>query len=898
MIRIRRSRAPAPAHSIVAVACSLFLTILCLGSPAKAAWQISVNGIDVTGLAAPIEVAGTPCVNPSSVAANLGLSVKIDSETLRITDSMGVQWRCAAGDLSLSAPGRMLIMPAPCTLSRGQIYVPLQVLACLAGLSYEADPQRQIASIVSSPPPALAPPAEAPAPAPAPVAPPELGDAAVTAADVPDGWSPLDLAKTPAELAEPSGFIEYSGRLGSLRAPAAAPVVVAQGQDAPHPTQVVRLPEPAPLGTTAAAAPAPQTASAPPERVQQATAVTHTTIQRQVPALVAAGDFAPDGWGEISAPKTAAELAEMKPASGLLLSFNPVRSGRNLVPPRFDTLRLSLGVGYVQGYDMGTTVTGAGKFMGRNVNFNTLLTEGPQGIKPEFGEVEVTDAEQRHEIDGGMLPSDLWGDAAGLRYSMVGKSGNVSSFSLYSAEGESLGHPQVVSVRSEYWPLRSMHVTGELASDGSVVVHDNFRVGPLLLNTNADRLAETSEFDAGVFGSVPFFRLANLSGGLSQSGLPSNRSRYQTYAAQIPIAHAFAINVGNTSTRDNLTRGSENSVGLSLPFNGVTATTNFQWGTYGNQPYGATTPVINHNQSLSASLGLPVTNRARLNIQSSTRWQPGQGPITCENVNSYLRFGANTTLSVSSNIPQVSASDALRVTLNQILDPSRSVSLTYGSLSPYQNENVATGSMGFQVMFNQSLDVRTRGVGGTISGRVTNLLGRPLKDVRVYLGPYSIYTPEDGKYEFKDVPSGEYQLGVDDNSLPATYKSCCASQTIIVNDRTRIKSDFQLIPLGTVSGRVFNDRNGDGRYAEGEGVGGVVLKLGDQVTISDPDGKYGFYNVDPGKYELSASASAIPGNLVQADPNKTVDIRADQALTGVDIRLKFQDKPVVYQELQ
>jgi hypothetical protein len=46
-------------------------------------------------------------------------------------------------------------------------------------------------------------------------------------------------------------------------------------------------------------------------------------------------------------------------------------------------------------------------------------------------------------------------------------------------------------------------------------------------------------------------------------------------------------------------------------------------------------------------------------------------------------------------------------------------------------------------------------------------------------------------------------------------------------------------PMGTVSGIVFKDRNGDGKFAPGdEGVPGVKVKVGDKIALTDKDGRY------------------------------------------------------------
>jgi uncharacterized repeat protein (TIGR01451 family) len=66
---------------------------------------------------------------------------------------------------------------------------------------------------------------------------------------------------------------------------------------------------------------------------------------------------------------------------------------------------------------------------------------------------------------------------------------------------------------------------------------------------------------------------------------------------------------------------------------------------------------------------------------------------------------------------------------------------------------------------------------------------------------------------------------------------------------------------GTIIGRVFLDKNGDGFMQEGEkGLGGAVLYLENGArVITDKDGKYSIPYVDPGTHVLKVDTLSLPG---------------------------------------
>ncbi len=161
-------------------------------TPVHASWTVSVRGVDVTGIASPIERAGQPYVNCSALAMTLGLQVGGSASAYWIVDSNGSKWNCAEGSSELDSSGRTLPLPAPVFESDGEVYVPVSIIASLADLTLKIDTTAQTAS---------------------------LGvDTSSNATPSADGWTPISIPKSAQELAQlASSEAENSARTaGSL----------------------------------------------------------------------------------------------------------------------------------------------------------------------------------------------------------------------------------------------------------------------------------------------------------------------------------------------------------------------------------------------------------------------------------------------------------------------------------------------------------------------------------------------------------------------------------------------------------------------------------------------------------------------------------------------------------
>ena len=119
-------------------------------------------------------------------------------------------------------------------------------------------------------------------------------------------------------------------------------------------------------------------------------------------------------------------------------------------------------------------------------------------------------------------------------------------------------------------------------------------------------------------------------------------------------------------------------------------------------------------------------------------------------------------------------------------------------------------------------------------------------------------TNEDGSYTFEEVEPGDYTVvvGADPNGGDLTT-SGNVNITITPGNNTEVDFGFDT-PAGTVTGIVFNDKNGNGIQDPGEeGLPGISVSIIDSntgqviaTTITDENGNYTFDNVPTGEYNV------------------------------------------------
>jgi hypothetical protein len=224
--------------------------------------------------------------------------------------------------------------------------------------------------------------------------------------------------------------------------------------------------------------------------------------------------------------------------------------------------------------------------------------------------------------------------------------------------------------------------------------------------------------------------------------------------------------------------------------------------------------------------------------------------------------------------------------------------MDYGRISPFQGRLVAEADKPqFSLMVRKGWRTPTPAYGGTVSGHVTDQRGTPVVGAGVRLGSYLTITDGSGRYIFPRVPHGDYDLKIDREFLPARYASDGHSRRIAMRGAARNTADLTVIPLDSIRGRVYLDANQNGQIDAGEGQRGVVVRLENQVTATDADGAYGFYNLAPGTYVVELDRARLGETLAVRDAEVKVVLQPGLAATGIDFMLVEKSKPVILKRL-
>ena len=161
-------------------------------------------------------------------------------------------------------------------------------------------------------------------------------------------------------------------------------------------------------------------------------------------------------------------------------------------------------------------------------------------------------------------------------------------------------------------------------------------------------------------------------------------------------------------------------------------------------------------------------------------------------------------------------------------------------------------------------------------------------------------TDADGNVIFPDLPPGNYQLDVDETTLPAglaevtTYGANNPNDPISLSEGESYDADFGYksdAATALLTGTVWTDVNGDGMQNASEiGIEGTTVQVidpgpdgvlggGDDIVVATTttagDGSWST-SVDPGEYMVVYDAATIPAGLINDDPtNINEDLDGD-----------------------
>lgn len=183
---------------------------------------------------------------------------------------------------------------------------------------------------------------------------------------------------------------------------------------------------------------------------------------------------------------------------------------------------------------------------------------------------------------------------------------------------------------------------------------------------------------------------------------------------------------------------------------------------------------------------------------------------------------------------------------------------------------------------------------GSIEGMVlarTMAAAVPAKGIPVALDDSRIVTTNDeGMFRFSAVPEGEHKVALATGELPAEFDpGPHRSMPIAMRARHVASAELDVVPLLTLTGRIFGPPN--------VALDTTLVRLlpGKQYTTPSADGRFAFYNLREGDYEVVLDAKSLPpDSIVTSDTVRKVSLRLGATIEEPQFHFEIHkaDKPI------
>jgi hypothetical protein len=574
----------------------------------------------------------------------------------------------------------------------------------------------------------------------------------------------------------------------------------------------------------------------------------------------------------------------------------PLRSQRRL-PPRHESLRTTVGVGYVQGADWGTELMASGSAGGRQVQLQTLITGGREGMLFDSGALSVFDPQARWRAELGDLFSNLRGASRGGRVSWQTAGGRWRpSLAVYGPRRGSGSRATVVAYRDQWQVGRQTLLDAEFASDRSLAIRNRFQLSRLDVETMFRSMKDPSTSrDASLAAGVTLWHGISLNGAVFRAFETSENNDWRTIGVRFPIAKFLSVTLERAHAATPRSSQRTTAAMASVVAGDLRLFHRFQLGTYDLAGSGYRGSLDRQQTQSFASYN--AGTRVNVVMQLATQRAENGRVQHWEEMQTTLRLTSKTTLRTVTAVPDVRDAKRWRGFFRQELPSRFAFQVDYGRLSAFQSIPNELDRSRFKVMLFKTWDLATPGGGGEVEGRVLDTAGRGVAGAGVKLGSFFDQTDATGSYRFVNVPAGAYDVSLDRDRLPADVAWDGRAEPITVSARRRVRRDLRVVPLNSIHGRVYCDRNGNGRYDSGEAISGVVMLSNNRVTATDQHGSYSFFNLWPGPYRVRIDSGKLPPNLEPAGAMQIdVTLGGDAPVTQTDFRVRQRPIPVIWSD--
>lgn len=601
-------------------------------------------------------------------------------------------------------------------------------------------------------------------------------------------------------------------------------------------------------------------------------------------------------WESFTLPKTIDEIAE----TARQAKAQGRRAGQRetpVLPAAHQDLRATAGLGFREGGEWGAELSLFGLWKDWSVQMSGAAAVGPAGSDVQ-GHLFLEDPRHAWSVEAGSLYSEAWGYAEGLRVARD-RSRHRPSLSLYLPTGLTRYRDPLVAYRDDFRLAPGLSVGGEAASDGRWSLTGRLRRGRFSGSVYAQAGADAaSSGGASVYVRLGAFGLA---GSFNRSDGEDRVLDSHNFQVSLPRAGRLTTTFEAWGSRSDLGRSQARGATFSLPMGDLRLRLRYLFRTGEFGPPGRRTLSQEHHEAV-ALVGY-ARSRLRFDLQLASRWQPaGEASHHADLQASFFLTGHTQVQLLGSFSSLAEGPERYLVRLRQDLPRGMRLVAEVGDVVgfPVGRSLFAPGreAGSFKVLLEKSWDVATPAGGVTVGGRVLGPGATPAADVPVRLGPYRVFTDAAGGYRFPKVPVGSYELSLEEVGLPAHLQALSAPMPVEVAHGRSYDTTLFVAPLGRIGGRVFVDRDDDGRIGADEGVGGVVLSLGEEATVSGRDGSFSFHNLPAGQYELEVADAMLPEEIQAAAPSRfEIGLPAGESVDRLDVRLVPRRRPIVFQEM-
>jgi hypothetical protein len=443
-------------------------------------------------------------------------------------------------------------------------------------------------------------------------------------------------------------------------------------------------------------------------------------------------------------------------------------------------------------------------------------------------------------------------------------------------------------------------VGGEVAADGSLFARAQTSFSRLGFDTYVRKqLGRVGSTDHGVTIGHDLWKGVTLRGTVRTStstlaGVDS--SDWRLLSVRIPLGRGANVGFEHTWLETDRNDVSGSAAVVHVPAGPFRIFQRYQWGQSAYKL--RERPVGFDQKQMQTMASYQAARWLSLNYEVSTEWFEDGRASQWDELRSSFQLRRRTSLEVITAMPKVLESSRFRFRLNHQLRPRLYVLAEYGRISAFRaGPEMATERPRFLISVRKEWSVPTPAGGGSLGGWVQEPNGDPVPGVVVRLGPYRDVTDARGSYLFKNLPTGSLEFSLEAETLPANYAYAGGRETINITRSTRAIKKVSVVPLQSITGRVFCDENRNGRFDEGEQQRAIVMSVESTLTTSDGQGRYGFFNLPPGHYVVRLDTQRLPAGFKATHDSATVQLDSGSAATGIDFVLVKVDKPVILKEL-